>query len=211
MARDSFVRNFGISWIYCIFVTCVSFNEGINSNKHSTPGEANSHTAAHQTCFLWNPQIYYQVQRSFHWLLSLVRLIQFTPSPHIPIGSILISSYLYLGPPSDLFSFSLLIKIMYAFPMLAICPAHFTVLNLIISYIWLRIQIMKLLSLLPFLSLNILYILFLSILRLHPVPNESQVSQPYKTYSTSSVFFNHVFSWEMGRQKILNWVVASTP
>jgi hypothetical protein len=47
---------------------------------------------------LWNPKVYYRVQRALHWSLSWARLIQSVPSHPISLTSILIlSTHLRLG------------------------------------------------------------------------------------------------------------------
>jgi hypothetical protein len=110
--------------------------------EQRTAWEANSRSTG-----LEIPRLFYQTQMFItvytsarHQYLTWARWIQSRPSHPISSRSILIlSSYLRLGPPSDLFPPDSPTKILYAFlmfPLCSTCSGHLIVLDLIIVIIF---------------------------------------------------------------------------
>jgi len=170
------------------------------------------------------------VTRVRHCSLSWARWIQFTSSQSISLRSILIlSSHLHLGLPNGFLPSGFLTNILYVFlfsPVHATCPTHFILflelITLIIFGEACKLWSFSLCSLFQppttssFLGPNILLsTLFLNTLNLCSSHSErDQISHPYKTTGKhySFLYFKpSVFREEMGRQKILNWMAASTP
>jgi len=89
--------------------------------------------------------------RSRHWSLSWARWIQSTPSHPISLGSILMSSRLRLGLPSELFPSDLTAKIFYAFLISPACYIiSFSLIwshTLLIRFLLLPVNVYRLLTL----------------------------------------------------------------
>jgi len=146
-------------------------------------------------------------------------------SPQLPTVSqrsiLILSFHLRLGLPSGLFHSGFASKILYAFlisPIRATCSAYPIPLDLIILIIFGELcklwssscSILQPPALSSLLGPNILLsTLFSSTPNLCPsLSAPEQVSHPYKTKANIMIY---AFRQEMGRQKILNWMVTSIP
>ena len=88
---------------------------------------------------LWNPRVHYRI----HKCPPLVRILSqidpfLVPTTHFSKIHLILSSYLSLGLPSDLFPSGFPTKILYT-PLLSLvcatCSAHLNILDLVLHYV----------------------------------------------------------------------------
>jgi len=109
----------------------------INSFHNSIPYfkvllEKMSYSPGQEIPLLWNLEVKYHVQQSVLLYHILREFYQFVPSHHTSLRYILtLSSHLHLGLRSGSYPQGFLTKILYAFVMHAMCPTHFSFLDLI--------------------------------------------------------------------------------
>jgi len=171
-----------------------------------------------------NPTVHYRIHKNLQ-PVPIISKINLVNAPH-PTSwrSILISSHhLCLGLPSCLLPSGLSTKILYSpllSPTCATCPTHLILLDLITQIFGqYRSQSVSLcclshcpltLSLIgPNIFLSTLFPNTLSLRYLFTVGD--QVSHPYKTKGKIIVLYLdlHSFGQQTGRQKILQWIIAS--